>query len=121
MGAFLFAVAIWLLWRSHVELGRNWTPTPGIRDDHQLVMSGVFGYIRHPMYAAHILWGIAAAADLASRTAKVEGVGTGQATVWVTEDLEMTVGDAASVSYYGTPTVTQDLTAAASVIPLGAK
>jgi protein-S-isoprenylcysteine O-methyltransferase Ste14 len=61
VGSMLFALGIWLLWRSHVDLGRNWTPTPGIRDDHQLVTDGVFRYIRHPMYAAHILWGLAAA------------------------------------------------------------
>ncbi len=60
-GAILFVLAIWLLWRSHVDLGRNWTPTLGIRDDHQLVTDGVFKYVRHPMYAAHILWAIATA------------------------------------------------------------
>jgi protein-S-isoprenylcysteine O-methyltransferase Ste14 len=60
LGAAIFAAAIWLLWRSHVDLGRNWTPTLGIRDDHQLVTNGVFEQIRHPMYAAHILWGVAA-------------------------------------------------------------
>lgn len=61
LGAILFALAIWLLWRSHVDLGRNWTPTLGFRDEHQLVTDGVFKHMRHPMYAAHILWGIAAA------------------------------------------------------------
>jgi len=30
-----------------------------IRDDHQLVTSGVFKHIRHPMYAAHLLWAVA--------------------------------------------------------------
>ncbi len=60
LGAILFALAIWLLWRSHVDLGRNWTPTLGFRDEHQLVTDGVFKHMRHPMYAAHILWGIAA-------------------------------------------------------------
>jgi protein-S-isoprenylcysteine O-methyltransferase Ste14 len=59
IGAVLFGVAIWLLWRSHADLGRNWTPTLGIRDEHTLVTEGVFKYIRHPMYAAHLLWGIA--------------------------------------------------------------
>jgi protein-S-isoprenylcysteine O-methyltransferase Ste14 len=61
LGAALFAIAIWLLWRSHVDLGRNWTPTLAIRDDHQLVTGGIFKYIRHPMYAAHLLWAIAQA------------------------------------------------------------
>lgn len=60
LGAIFFALAIWLLWRSHVDLGRNWIPTLGFRHEHQLVTDGVFKHIRHPMYAAHILWGIAA-------------------------------------------------------------
>ena len=60
-GVILFALAIWLLWRSHADLGRNWTPTLGIRSGHRLVTVGVFNSIRHPMYAAHILWAVAQA------------------------------------------------------------
>lgn len=59
LGAAIFAAAIWLLWRSHADLGRSWTPTLGIRENHHLVTEGVFRSIRHPMYAAHLLWGIA--------------------------------------------------------------
>ena len=59
IGALLFSQAIWLLWRSHADLGRNWTPILGIRNGHNLVTEGVYKYIRHPMYAAHILWAIA--------------------------------------------------------------
>ena len=59
IGVVLFGLAIWLLWRSHADLGRNWTPTLGIRDEHRLVTEGVYKYIRHPMYAAHLLWAIA--------------------------------------------------------------
>ncbi len=59
LGAVVFAAALWLLWRSHVALGRNWTPTLQLRDEHALVTGGVFRHIRHPMYAAHFLWGLA--------------------------------------------------------------
>lgn len=59
IGVVLFGLAIWLLWRSHADLGRNWTPTLGIRDEHRLVTEGIYKYIRHPMYAAHWLWAIA--------------------------------------------------------------
>lgn len=59
VGAVLFGLAIWLLWRSHADLGRNWTITLGIRNEHTLVTEGVYRYIRHPMYAAHLLWAIA--------------------------------------------------------------
>ena len=30
-----------------------------IREEHSLVTKGVYKYIRHPMYAAHLLWAIA--------------------------------------------------------------
>lgn len=59
IGVVLFGLAIWLLWRSHANLGRNWTPTLGIREEHRLMTEGVYKYIRHPMYAAHWLWAIA--------------------------------------------------------------
>jgi len=58
-GAVVFAAALWLLWRSHVDLGRHWSPNLEMRTDHTLFTDGVFRYIRHPMYAAHWLWGIA--------------------------------------------------------------
>ncbi len=59
VGVVLFGFATWLLWRSHADLGKNWTPTLAIRDGHQLVTEGVYRYIRHPMYAAHLLWAVA--------------------------------------------------------------
>lgn len=61
VGAATFASALWLLWRSHVDLGRNWSVTIETKERHTLVTNGVFRYIRHPMYAAHLLWGIAQA------------------------------------------------------------
>jgi protein-S-isoprenylcysteine O-methyltransferase Ste14 len=59
VGCVIFIAFCWLLWRSHMDLGENWTPTLAIRTGHTLQTGGVFAYIRHPMYAAHILWAIA--------------------------------------------------------------
>jgi len=59
VGATVFIAALWLLWRSHVDLGRNWSAVPRIREGHSLVIEGVYRHIRHPMYAAHWLWGVA--------------------------------------------------------------
>ncbi len=59
LGIVTFALALWLLWRSHVDLGLNWSPTVQLREDHSLVTRGVYQHMRHPMYAAHFLWGIA--------------------------------------------------------------
>ena len=61
MGAVTFIFALWLLRRSHTDLGRNWLIAAETRDTQKLVTDGVFRYIRHPMYAAHLLWGIAQA------------------------------------------------------------
>ncbi|MEM9288340.1 MAG: protein-S-isoprenylcysteine O-methyltransferase [Pseudomonadota bacterium] len=52
LGAALHVLFLWLFWRSHADLGRNWSVTLEIRDEHELVTHGVYTYIRHPMYAA---------------------------------------------------------------------
>lgn len=43
---------LWLFWRSHADLGRNWSVTLEIREEHGLITSGVYQRIRHPMYSA---------------------------------------------------------------------
>jgi len=58
-GIALFALAIWLLWRSHHDLGRHWSVTVALQFEHELVTGGVYKYMRHPMYSAHLLWAIA--------------------------------------------------------------
>jgi protein-S-isoprenylcysteine O-methyltransferase Ste14 len=58
-GAFIFVSAIFVLWKSHADLGINFSPKLQLRKDHSLVTSGVFKKIRHPMYTAHFLWSIA--------------------------------------------------------------
>jgi protein-S-isoprenylcysteine O-methyltransferase Ste14 len=60
-GTALYAAAIWLLWRSHADLGRSWSPSMEIIEGQSLVTRGVYRRIRHPMYAAHWLWGAAQA------------------------------------------------------------
>lgn len=59
LGTALLAAAVWLFWRSHADLGRNWSPTLQLREEHQLVTGGVYRWIRHPMYASQWLWIIA--------------------------------------------------------------
>ncbi len=59
IGTAVFAGALFLLWRSHADLGRNWSATLQIRQEHSLITDGIYRYIRHPMYAAHLLWAIA--------------------------------------------------------------
>ena len=61
VGVVLFVVAIWLLDRSHRDLGAGWAPQVEPGTGGTLVTDGVFGYVRHPMYSAHVVWGIAQA------------------------------------------------------------
>lgn len=59
IGTAVFAMALLLLWRSHADLGRNWSAILQIKLEHTLVTNGIYRHIRHPMYAAHLLWAIA--------------------------------------------------------------
>ena len=59
VGAVIFSFGLFLLYKSHTGLGSNFSPQLEIRKEHTLVKEGVFHYIRHPMYAAHLLWAIA--------------------------------------------------------------
>ena len=57
-GAVVFVVGLWLLWRSHVDLARNFSPSLFIRHHHTLVTHGVFRYLRHPMYLSFWFWAV---------------------------------------------------------------
>lgn len=60
-GTLIFVAVLWLLWRCHFDLGRNWSQTLALRNGHELISHGVYRRVRHPMYAALWLWGIAQA------------------------------------------------------------
>lgn len=60
-GAGVLALSLLLFWRSHADLGRNWSPSLQLRKDHALVTRGVYRHVRHPMYASEWLWSIAQA------------------------------------------------------------
>ena len=61
IGAAVFAASLWLFHRTHKDLGRNWSVTLEVRDQHTLVTSGVYSRVRHPMYSAFWLWALAQA------------------------------------------------------------
>lgn len=52
LGTVVFAFGLWLFWRSHRDLGINWSIALDIRTKHSLVTQGVYRYVRHPMYSA---------------------------------------------------------------------
>ncbi|MEO8355984.1 MAG: protein-S-isoprenylcysteine O-methyltransferase [Chloroflexota bacterium] len=55
----LIAAAVFVFWRAHADLGLNWSPTLEIREKHELIRRGIYGVIRHPMFASQWLWVIA--------------------------------------------------------------
>jgi protein-S-isoprenylcysteine O-methyltransferase Ste14 len=59
LGVALILGALVVFWRSHVDLGLNWSPSLEIREKHELITRGIYGLIRHPMYASQLLWVLA--------------------------------------------------------------
>jgi protein-S-isoprenylcysteine O-methyltransferase Ste14 len=45
------AFAIWARW----SLGRNWSAEVSLKADHQLIRSGPYAYVRHPIYGGLLL------------------------------------------------------------------
>jgi protein-S-isoprenylcysteine O-methyltransferase Ste14 len=73
LGVGVIAGALGVFWRSHVDLGQNWTPVLQLREGHSLVTSGIYRHVRHPMYASQWLWMIAQALLLQNWLAGIGG------------------------------------------------
>lgn len=58
LGVCIALVGHWVFYRSHADLATNWFPTLHMREGHELVTTGVYARVRHPMYLAMILQGI---------------------------------------------------------------
>jgi protein-S-isoprenylcysteine O-methyltransferase Ste14 len=54
-GVVLFSLGLWLFYRSHADLSTNWSVSLDIRENHELITSGVYRHLRHPMYSAILL------------------------------------------------------------------
>jgi protein-S-isoprenylcysteine O-methyltransferase Ste14 len=74
IGTVLLGVAIWLFWRSHHDLGKNWSPSLEINAQQTLITHGVYHTIRHPMYASGWLLSLAQALLLQNWVAGPAGV-----------------------------------------------
>jgi protein-S-isoprenylcysteine O-methyltransferase Ste14 len=57
-GIVCLVVGLWLFARSHADLGTNWSITLEVREKHQLVTRGIYRALRHPMYAALLLYSL---------------------------------------------------------------
>jgi protein-S-isoprenylcysteine O-methyltransferase Ste14 len=52
IGAALVLPFLLLFWRSHADLGGNWSPGLEMHAEHKLITKGVYAHLRHPMYAS---------------------------------------------------------------------
>ncbi|MDQ6433625.1 protein-S-isoprenylcysteine O-methyltransferase [Mesorhizobium sp. LHD-90] len=73
-GTVLFASALWLFRVSHKELGRNWSVTLEIREQHKLVSGGPYRFIRHPMYTSFLLMALGQAFLLSNWVVALAGL-----------------------------------------------
>ncbi|MCK9687051.1 protein-S-isoprenylcysteine O-methyltransferase [Scleromatobacter humisilvae] len=66
LGVVAMAAGLCLFWRSHVDLGDNWSVTLEIDAKHALVTRGVYRLVRHPMYTSFFVSGLGQALLLAN-------------------------------------------------------
>lgn len=58
VGTLCVALGLYLLYRSHADLGENWSITLEVRQNHQLITNGIYRRVRHPMYLALLLYAL---------------------------------------------------------------
>jgi protein-S-isoprenylcysteine O-methyltransferase Ste14 len=68
--AALTAIGIGFAVWARVYLGRNWSPRPAVKEHHELVTTGPYAYVRHPIYS-----GIMLAAFGTALTSSIFGIG----------------------------------------------
>ena len=55
IGAALNVIGIGFAIWARVNLGRNWSSRPAVKEHHQLVTTGPYAYVRHPIYSGLML------------------------------------------------------------------
>lgn len=74
LGAVIFALALLITRKAHVDLGRNWTPTVQVKESQTLITGGIYARVRHPIYLAQWMWCIAQALLLHNWIAGLAGL-----------------------------------------------
>jgi protein-S-isoprenylcysteine O-methyltransferase Ste14 len=55
IGAAIVALGLCFAVWARVELGRNWSATVTVKEHHELIRSGPYRYVRHPIYTGLLL------------------------------------------------------------------
>ena len=74
VGTLLMVSFLVLFHLSHKQVGKNWSVTLELREDHKLITDGLYAHVRHPMYSSFWLWGLAQAFLLPNWIAGFAGV-----------------------------------------------
>lgn len=61
LGIAVDVASLWLFYRTHRDLGHNWSVSLDLRERHTLVTTGIYAIVRHPMYAGFWLMALAQA------------------------------------------------------------
>lgn len=59
IGTLSMAASLWVFYCSHKDLGRNWSVSLEVRENHTLITGGIYKSIRHPMYTSIFLLSLA--------------------------------------------------------------
>lgn len=59
LGIAVDVACVWLFYRTHRDLGQNWSVSLDLRERHTLVTTGVYASVRHPMYSGFWLMALA--------------------------------------------------------------
>jgi protein-S-isoprenylcysteine O-methyltransferase Ste14 len=73
VAAGVFAVGLVVRYSAQRTLGRQWSGTVEVPEEHRLITTGIYGRIRHPIYASLVLWAVAQPALLQNRVAGWSG------------------------------------------------
>lgn len=74
IGTIIFALSLYLFRRTHKALGKMWSHSLDLRENHKLVSEGIYRQVRHPMYTAFWLWALAQPFLLANWLAGFAGI-----------------------------------------------
>ncbi|HEX3873472.1 MAG TPA: isoprenylcysteine carboxylmethyltransferase family protein [Solirubrobacteraceae bacterium] len=91
-GASVAAGAAFAVW-ARVALGRNWSAEVTFKEDHELVQSGPYAFVRHPIYTGLLLMALGTATNY-GRAIGFALLVTVCAAVWWKAHLEERIMDA---------------------------
>ncbi|MEM7069870.1 MAG: protein-S-isoprenylcysteine O-methyltransferase [Pseudomonadota bacterium] len=74
IGVIVLVITLRLFRLTHKALGKMWSHSLDLREDHKLVTSGIYEKVRHPMYSAFWLWAVGAAILLPNWVAGFSGL-----------------------------------------------